>query len=83
MGWELFVGLRLALNDTQGTSVLAGALVDPDTRATSVLVEAERRIGSHQKLSLELRLVADAADDPALAALAEDDHLVVAWSWHL
>ena len=28
-----------------------------------------------------LRIFADAADDPAVAAFAEDDHLTVAWTW--
>jgi hypothetical protein len=79
---DVFVGARLAFNDTQDTSILAGALIDPDTNATLLLVEAERRIAQSFKLEVELRIFADGADDPGVAALAEDDHLTVAWSWH-
>ncbi len=55
---DLFVGTRLALNDTQDTSVLAGVIVDLDTRATFVNVEASRRFGERWVLELEARAFA-------------------------
>ena len=78
---DVFAGLRLALNDTQDTSLLGGALVDPDTGAVFAVLEAERRLGESSKLEIEARVFSGAADDPAAAAFAEDDHLTVRWSW--
>jgi hypothetical protein len=52
---DLFFGARYALNDTQDTSILGGALVDRDTRATAVLIEAERRLSEHWKFEFEGR----------------------------
>lgn len=79
---DVFLGTRLALNDTQDTSLVAGVLFDPDTHAKLIVLEAERRVGDAFTVEVELRVFADAADDPAVAALARDDHLTVAWSWH-
>jgi hypothetical protein len=53
---DVFVGGRWALNDISDTSVLGGPLIDVTTGETLVLLEAERRIGSAWRLSLDLRL---------------------------
>ncbi len=41
----VFAGIRLALNDTQDTGVLAGIGYDLDTSETYINVEADRRLG--------------------------------------
>lgn len=51
---DWFAGIRLALNDTQDTMLLAGAIVE--SKGTFAVLEAERRLGESWKLELEVRL---------------------------
>ena len=50
---DVFGGLRLTLNDTQDTAILAGGTYDIETSASSVRVEFERRLGSQYFVSVE------------------------------
>ena len=52
---DVFVGTRLALNDTQDTSVLAGLAYDVDTGETFLNIEAERRFGDDIAFELRVR----------------------------
>lgn len=52
---DLFLGARLALNDTQDTSILAGTITDLEDGSSSGLVEAERRFGNSWKGEVEAR----------------------------
>lgn len=70
---DLFVGARLALNDTQNTAILAGAIVDTHDRSTSALVEGSRRLGRSWTVELEARLFLDVAPDNTLAPFARED----------
>lgn len=79
---DIFVGGRLAMNDTQSTEVLFGVIDDQENEEQLVLIEASRRLGSSGQLSLEYRGLsgnaATAGGQPNPAApLNEDDHLVV------
>ncbi len=78
---DVFLGTRLALNDVQDTSILAGGIVDADRRSTALLVEAERRIGDRWKLELESRwfLKPDAGDP--LSAFQDDDFILLRASY--
>lgn len=58
---DWFAGFHLALNDTEDTAILGGAIVDDN--GTFAIIEAERRLGESWKAELELRLIADV--DPA------------------
>ena len=72
---DLFLGARLALNDIQDTSVLAGAIVDLDNQSSVVLIEAERRLGNRWSIDVEARLFLNADDDPLLNNFREDDFI--------
>lgn len=52
---DLFAGARIALNDTQETSLLASVVVDLEDQSTVLSVEAERRFGDHWKLEADTR----------------------------
>ena len=78
---DLFLGARLAVNDVQDTSVLAGTVIDLDDGTTSIRVEAERRLGDVWKLGVEIQFVAHAAADNLLATLDQDDFILVRLSW--
>ncbi len=53
---DLFLGGRWALNDPSDTSVLGGPLIDLSTGEVLAVFEAERRLGSAWRLSLDGRL---------------------------
>ncbi len=72
---DLFVGARLALNDTQDTAVLAGVGYDVDTGETFLNVEADRRIGEDFVVELRARLFAGAGTNDPTFAVASDDYL--------
>ena len=78
---DLFLGARLALNDVQDSSVLAGTVIDLVDGTTSVRVEAERRLGDSWKLGVEIQFVAHAAADNLLATLDKDGFIVLRLSW--
>ncbi len=72
---DVFVGARLALNDTQDSAVLAGVGYDLDTGETFVNVEADRRIGQNYVFEMRLRVLTNADPNHATFALANDDYV--------
>jgi hypothetical protein len=72
---DLFLGTRLAFNDQQDTSLLAGAGVDLRTNETYVNIEAERRLGQEYVLELRSRFFSGAKAGDATYALSADDYV--------
>ena len=70
-----FVGTRLALNDTQDTAVLAGAVVDLEDGTVAALVEAERRMSDHLTLEVESRMFGNVGPDNLLRFFSHDSFL--------
>ena len=79
---DLFIGARLALNDADDTSVLAGVAVDLDTQELFLNIEAERRIGDNLSVELQLRTFMNAEPGDALFAVEQDDYLQLRLSWY-
>jgi len=52
---DWFVGLRLAMNDTEDSAILGGAVIDG--KGTFAIIEAERRFGEVWKFEAEARLL--------------------------
>ncbi|TQV79714.1 hypothetical protein [Denitrobaculum tricleocarpae] len=73
---DMFVGTRIALNDTQDTEILAGAIVDTETSGTVASVEAQTRLGDRFLLEAEARLFIG-SDDPLVEPFQDDDHLLL------
>lgn len=73
----LFGGARLALNDVDDTTLLAGAIVDLENGSISGRVEAERRITSFLKLELESRIFTNVAGDSLLQTLKRDSFVAL------
>ncbi len=72
---DLFLGVRLTLNDVQSTELLAGIGQDLDHSASSLLVEASRRFGDSWKISVDARVFdTDVASDN-LYSIRRDDLL--------
>ena len=72
---DVFFGSRLSLNDESNTQMLAGVIVDLNTQATLVSVEASRRLGDQWKLELESRLFKNVPATDILGGLSKDDYV--------
>jgi hypothetical protein len=72
---DLFAGFRLALNDMEGTSVLAGVVSDLQGRGEFFNVEASRRIGERWRIEAELRVFHATEAPDLLDFVARDDYL--------
>jgi hypothetical protein len=77
-----FGGARWSLNDTQDTTVLAGAIIN-DAGSIAIL-EAARRLGSSWKLAVEARLFLDVdVQDPYLAGYRNDSYVTLSIARYL
>jgi len=74
---DLFAGIRLALNNTQNTAVLAAVGYDLDTSETYVNIEADRRLGEDYVLELRARFFTNANLSDTSFAIENDDYLQV------
>lgn len=76
---EVFAGVRLALNDVAGTTVLAGVLADAERdESLRYGLEASRRLTDDWKLSGEARIFADWPDtDPVIGFLGDQSFVTV------
>ncbi len=74
---DIFVASRLAFNDVQSTAVLAGVVLDRDTGASFLNVEASRRLGDRYTLSLEIRGFVGASAGDLLFGLRKDHYFQV------
>jgi len=78
---DIFVGTRLAFNDTQDTSILFGAITDLENGSTGLRLEAERRIGDSFKLELESQIFAETDEDDPTQAFEQDSFATVRFSY--
>jgi len=75
---DIFVGTRLNFNDEQSTEILAGGIVDRNTQATTLSLEASRRLGDNWKLELEARFFVNVPRrDISLYGLRQDDYVEI------
>ena len=79
---DLFLGTRLALNDSDDSSVLAGIAIDLDTSELFLNIEAERRIGDSLSVELLLRAFMNAEPNDPTYAVKQDDHLQLRLNWY-
>ena len=72
-----FVGTRLALNDTQNTALLAGAVVDLEDGTVAARVETERRLTDRLTLEIESRLFGRVDQGNILQSFRNDSFVTV------
>ena len=72
---DAFAGLRWTANDVASTTLLAGTIVDLDTQALAMSVEAERRLGDDYLVSLEGRFFGNVPVTDPLRSVSDDDLL--------
>ena len=79
---DIFLATRLAFNDVDDTSVLAGVSIDTRTRETFFNIEAERRFSDNLSGSLRLRAFTNAAPGDLLYSIQRDDYVQLRLSWY-
>lgn len=79
---DLFVGLRLALNDVDDTSMIAGVIVDRHTDEKLVSIEAKTRLSEHWTLDAEARWFTDIDIDSSLNNFSQDDYIQLELAYH-
>ena len=70
---DLFVGSRIAFNDTYDTSILFGGITDLESGSKIFSMEASRRIGNSWKLELEARIFGNIDKDELILSNFGDD----------
>jgi hypothetical protein len=79
---DLFLGLRVSLNDIAGSELLVGLSQDLRHSGRFFSLDASRRIGSNARLALKLRMIDSSAEEDPLAVLSKDDHLLVEYTYY-
>ena len=69
---DIFVGGRVALNNTSDTAILLGSSIDNDYQTKTYIVEASQRLNDYWTVALDA-LIIDASDEQDFAAALEDD----------
>ena len=72
---DVFLATRLALNDTQDTTVLAGIAWDTETDELFFNVEAERRFGNNYVAELRVRAFSGSEPGDLTYAFRTDDYV--------
>ena len=79
---DMFFGARLALNDVQSTDLLTGVILDRDTGASALRVEAGRRLRDRWTLDLEVGSFLNTSAEDQLHSLRKDSYLQLGVSYH-
>ena len=79
---DIFFGTRIALNDVQDTSIIAGATIDLDDQSTIFIAEAERRLSDRWSLVAKGRFFINVEDDPLLRNFENDSYVDISVRWH-
>ena len=72
---DVFAGVRLGFNDEAGTEFLAGVIGDAEGDATTLNLEATRRIGERWKVELEARVWTGVERADPMYAFRSDDYV--------
>jgi len=72
---DIFLGARLALNDSQDSEMLMGVVIDRNDHSKVVTVEVKRRLNSHWKLELESRWFKNFKENTLLSQLKKDSFI--------
>jgi hypothetical protein len=78
---DLFVGARLSFNDVGSTSILAGVIVDDQSGAMLVTVEASRRLGDRWTVEVESLSFFDVPPTGLLYGVHRDDYVQIRLSF--
>ncbi len=74
---DTMIGIRLALNDEQSTEALMGAIIDNDGNGIVLSLEANRRIASNWKISIDALLFTQTNSKDAIDIYKREDYIQV------
>jgi len=74
---DIMLGARLVFNDTQSSEILAGVIIDPDSKEKIVSLEASTRLTDNWKLNIEARVFSGLLPSSAFYSLRDDDYLQI------
>lgn len=78
---DLFFGTRLAPNNSQDTSLLAGIAIDLDNQSTFFNLEAEHRLGKNISLEARMRIFSHVDQNDGFYSIRNDDYGQLRLSW--
>ncbi len=79
---DVMLGMRLALNDTQSTELLAGVIVDLNNQGRFFSIEASRRLGDSLKISLESRFYTNLPSNSIIYNMRHEDYIQLELAWY-
>lgn len=80
---DVFVGLRLGLNDVQGTELLLGYIQDTKYRdASMTFIEGSSRLNDAWKLTVDVRTFSAREQNELLYGFRQDDYLSVSLEYY-
>jgi len=74
---DLFYAVRLALNDTQSTEVIAGVLADADHTTRTLSVELKRRLSDQWSVKLEAIVLMDVDEEDIIHDTRRDSFVAL------
>jgi hypothetical protein len=74
---DLFIGTRVTLNDVHDSTLLAGLVIDRDSQASQLSLEAERRLDGHWKAEIESRWFLNSGGNDVASAFRDDSYVTV------
>ena len=75
---DLFLGSRIAFNDTDDSEILIGVLIDTNNAEWSFSLEAETRLSDHFKAELRARAFGNGEPGSPIQQLDQDDYVQLA-----
>jgi hypothetical protein len=78
---DVFAGVRIAMNDTQDTTVLFGGAWDHQSDAGFINLELEHRLTDHLKLEVNGRFFVNVPNADPIAAIRDDDFFQATFNW--
>ena len=79
---DAMLGMRIAANDVKSTEFLGGLILDMDSPACALTLEASRRFGSNWKLLMQAWGFFNSPKDDLLYNVQNDDFLQVALAYY-
>lgn len=79
---DIMGGVRLAINDMAGSTILLGLIRDLDSGSTIIGVEASHRLGDSVRINLDASFFMDMDDQDPAFAMAKDDFIKAELVWY-
>jgi len=75
---DLMIGMRLILNDPEGSDLLVGLIHDVDSSSSALIMEGSRRLNDNIRATIELwSFINETEDDPGFYRMRDDDFVKV------